>query len=225
MSHDRAEVEFGIFDRDADVIVSQRYLPHWFQPNVAAFITFRAADSLPKGVVELWRRGLEDWLVRRGLDPVIATDQTQLSQAPRPLRDEFRRVRDRTWHEHLDFGHGACVLAEPHIAQIVAATLKHFDGDRYDLDSFIVMPNHVHVLVQFRPPTSQRKQCTSWLKYSATQVNAALGSHGSFWQSEPFDHLVRLADQFAYLQRYIAENGIRAKLSPTMYFHWSRATQ
>lgn len=41
------------------------------------------------------------------------------------------------------------MLEDPANAKIVADALRHFDGERYELASFVVMPNHVHVL--FRP--------------------------------------------------------------------------
>ncbi|MEZ6124652.1 MAG: transposase [Planctomycetaceae bacterium] len=126
------------------------------------------------------------------------------------------------WHQQLDECHGACVLRQPETAEIVAGALHHFDGDRYYLDSFIVMPNHVHALVQFRPPTTLRKQLESWLHFSATQINRHLGTRGRFWQSEPFDHLVRSAEQFQYLQRYIRENPEKARLSAGQFLYWSR---
>jgi REP element-mobilizing transposase RayT len=105
----------------------------------------------------------------------------------------------------------------------VGDALRYFDGDRYDLDSFVVMPNHVHVLVQFRPNISLTAQTESWLRYTARQINARLGRRGEFWQSEPFYHLVRSAEQFEYLQRYIAENPQKAHLHTGEYLYRSVA--
>jgi type I restriction enzyme R subunit len=59
--------------------------------------------------------------------------------------DRFSRQID----EWLDQGSGSCVLKDPATAQIVADALRHFDGKRYELASFVIMPNHVHLL--FRP--------------------------------------------------------------------------
>ena len=53
-------VVFGSFDPDAEVEVTQRNLPHWFQPGAAMFITFRAANSLPEDVILRWQRELEE---------------------------------------------------------------------------------------------------------------------------------------------------------------------
>ncbi|MEZ6077339.1 MAG: hypothetical protein R3C56_17215 [Pirellulaceae bacterium] len=63
------------------------------------------------------------------------------------------------------------MLRSRELAAIVLDSLRHFDGDRYDLDSAIIMPNHVHLIAQFRPPVTCREQCTSWLYYTAHQIN------------------------------------------------------
>jgi len=213
---------FQPFDPGADVERSSRFMPHWFQSGITVFITFRTADSLSKKVLELWHRELLDWLRRRDLPTELAFGPERLDELDQAHRNEFQKLRKQIWQRHLDDCHGACVLKQPELAKEVAQSLQHFDGERYDLDSFVVMPNHVHVLVQFRPPTTMRQQLTSWLRFSAKQINQRLGQKGVFWQSEPFDHLVRSAEQFEYLQRYIAENPKKAKLKVGEFLYWSR---
>ena len=239
-------VSFGVFDKAADVDIDRRFLPHWFQPGVATFITFRTADSMPREVVEKWRAELRAWLGRRGV--VLRTDEKlptveQLQRRMDGEREflgkesdggasghidggdvvgEYFKLRNSLWHGFLDECHGACVLRSRELAAIVLDSLRHFDGDRYDLDSAIIMPNHVHLIAQFRPPVTCREQCTSWLHYTAHQINQRIGSKGAFWQSEPFDHLIRSEEQFFYLQSYIAQNGIAANLPESQYLCWSR---
>ncbi|MFM9964040.1 MAG: transposase [Planctomycetaceae bacterium] len=222
MNDENTEIEFGLFDREAGVEASRRNLPHWFQPNVAVFVTFRTADSLPREVVLRWEAEQRDWLRQQGW--VIGADVPlpKWDQLPESLQKTFRQHRDHRWHWHLDSCHGECVLRRRELAEIVMNSLKHFDGDRYDLDCAVVMPNHVHLLTQFHPPTTCRGQGESWLHYTAVQINKSLGRKNAFWQSEPFDHLVRSADQFEYLQRYIAENGSKANLPETDYLFWKR---
>ncbi len=222
MSDQQQPPVFQPFDPTADTERSSRFLPHWFQPGVAVFITFRTADSLPKEVLDLWRRQLLDWLQRHNLPSTLAFDSAGIEHLEPEQKHEFQKLRKQLWHRHLDDCHGACVLKQPDLAAEVGKSLRHFDGERYDLDSFVVMPNHVHVLVQFRSSTTMRKQFTSWLHFSAAQINRRLGRKGKFWQSEPFDHLVRSAEQFEYLRRYIAENPAKAKLRAGEFLYWSR---
>jgi putative transposase len=105
---------------------------------------------------------------------------------------------------------------------MVATSVQHFDGDRYDLSDFVVMPNHVHLLVAFSDEESMLKQCESWKHFTATRINRALGRRGRFWQQDGFDHLVRSEEHLQYLRRYIAENPVRARLQPGEYIHESK---
>ena len=214
--------EFQFFDPDGETDRSARNLPHWFQPGVVTFITFRTTDSLPRRAVAGIEHELKLWLLRHAPEADTQEGLPDLNQLPDSIRTQYARIKRRFWHGALDRSYGECVLRQPPLRQIVLQALLHFDGDRYDLASAVVMPNHVHVLAQFRAPHSCRLQCRSWLIYTARQINARLGRTGPFWQSEPFDHLVRSEDQFHYLERYIAENGPKAGLAPHEYTWWRR---
>jgi putative DNA methylase len=54
----------------------------------------------------------------------------------------------RRIEEYLDAGHGACWLRRPEIAALVEGALRYFDGQRYRLLAWCVMPNHVHTLIR-----------------------------------------------------------------------------
>ena len=129
----------------------------------------------------------------------------------------------RPFMEYLDRGEGSCPLADPTLAELVAKSLRQFDGDRYHLGDFVVMPNHVHVLVCLRGQTALEPLCRSWKKFTATEINRQQGRRGKFWQSESFDHLVRTPEQFSYLQRYIADNPGKAGLRLGRYLLHSLA--
>ena len=95
----------------------------------------------------------------------------------------------------------------------------HFDGERYRMGDFIVMPNHVHLMAAFADPDSMRAQFDSWTHFTAVQINRSIGEKGRFWQQEPFDHLVRSVEQYDYLRRYIAENPVKANPKPGEYLY------
>ena len=109
------------------------------------------------------------------------------------------------------------MLREPALSQIVAESLRFFDGDRYVMRSFVVMPNHVHLLAQFPTDGGMKAQCESWKRFTATRINRALHRHGYFWQGESFDHLVRSEEHYFHLLHYIAENPRKARLSAGEY--------
>ena len=114
--------------------------------------------------------------------------------------------------ECLDEGHGACVLKRPELAAVVAENLLHGDGAQYALSDFVVMPNHVHVLVQLAGEGQIKSRPKAWKHYTALRINQALGQSGRFWQVESFDHLVRSEEQFEHLRGYIARNPTAAGL-------------
>lgn len=213
---------FELFDPHGELSIESRDLPHWNQPGATYFVTFRAADSMPAEAFELWKRQKEDCLKRHGIDPRAADWEARFSDLPTRVRKQFHSEITEHFHAHLDAGVGRCLLALPEIAQIVADSLKHFDGTRYNLGDFVVMPNHVHLIVQ--PFANHRlgDLCRSWKKYTAQQINQTIGETGHFWQGESFDHLIRNADQFDRIRAYIADNPSKANLSAGQSLYWRR---
>ncbi|MGA8012246.1 MAG: transposase [Candidatus Acidiferrales bacterium] len=113
----------------------------------------------------------------------------------------------------LDAGKGERRLADPRIARMTSETLLHFDGTRYRLFVWCVMPNHVHVV--FRPLAEHKLSAIlhSWKAYSAKEANRILGCVGPYWQREYYDHLVRDERDFHRIVRYVIENPRNAKLN------------
>lgn len=176
------------------------------------FLTFRTADSLPQEVAADFRKRRHGWLLSHGIDTHQEDWHALIGDLPVETQREYHMTWSREFHRLLDKGHGACHLAQPEIAQIIMETLTHFDDARYDLGDLVIMPNHVHLLVQFRTGFGMKKQCFSWKHYSSRIINLALNRDGHFWQGETHDHIVRDAAEFAHYQKYIAENPRRAGL-------------
>jgi len=198
---------FELFDPKADVRIGMgTNLPHWFQPGVSYFVTFRTEDSIPADVSRRWHARRTAWLSTHGIAVANSNWKAELSALPETLRREFHETFSREYMESLDKGLGACVLRQPELSTIVADSLLHFDSERYHLGDFVVMPNHVHLIVCLLGDTDIEAQCTSWKRFTARRINQALGTSGRFWQEESFDHLIRSAEQFAAIQRYIAQN-------------------
>jgi putative transposase len=210
------------FDPTDSVLISQRRLPHWSQVGSVVFITWRTADSIPKALTEEWRQNRFRWLVDHG----IQTDQPdwylELQKLPSAQIADFHQQFTTSWLNTLDSGHGACVLKETHVAKIIVDCLHRFDGIRYELLDYVIMPNHLHLLATFIDFDSMCHQCTLWKRFSARQINQAIGQTGRFWQRESFDHLVRHEAQYQHLKNYIRDNGIKAHLPKSDYTHWSK---
>ncbi len=136
---------FESFDKSMDLRVTEGKLPHWFQPGVTYFITWRTDDSIPRDVLDLWLRRRHDWLRRHGIDPGRCRWQARLDELPDSQQAEFHNTFSREFLDHLDRGRGACVLKRNDLTELVAASLRHFDGQRYLLGDFVSSPNHLLV--------------------------------------------------------------------------------
>lgn len=207
-----------LFDPKAELFIHEHSRPHWTQAGAVVFITFRTYDSIPRTVLQRWEREKQDWLNRRGYDAanhwsVVVPTLTEKDRA------DFYRQFNHCREDFLDTCHGRCLLHRSELAQIVAESLMHFDGERYRMGDFIIMPTHVHLLAAFPTAEAMTEQCDSWLHYTAFQINRVIGEKGKFWQQEPFDHLVRSLEQYECLRQYIADNPRKAGLKSGEYFY------
>ena len=82
------------------------------------------------------------------------------------------------------------------------------------LDAWVVMPNHWHALLA---PEGRKlgDVLQAWKGGSAFAINRLLNRDGVLWQKEAYDHIVRSETQWQHYRRYIAENPLKAKLTPT----------
>jgi len=171
------------------------YLPHWTQDGATYHVVFRLTDSLPVSVVVNYRTEIESLLAA---STSTGTVSDELSNR--------RRIRFGELVESaLDQGLGACWLARKEIAELTVESLQHFEGQRYKLSAWCVMPNHVHVVVCPWGGHTLPAILKSWKGYIAHAANRQLRRTGEFWQPEYYDHLIRsereLADTIKYIQR------------------------
>ena len=110
-----------------------------------------------------------------------------------------------------------CVLAVPEIAEIVQNALLHFDGQRYHLSAWCIMPNHVHLIVTPIGEYTLSQILHSWKSFSANKINEFLKRKGSLWKRESFDHLIRSVDHWEAFILYIEENPVKANLCRSKY--------
>lgn len=161
------------------------YLPHYDKPGLAQAVTFRLADSLPQEKRREWEHLLQ-----------IAEDGERLRQI----------------EAYLDRGAGSCVLREPACAEVVQNALLHFDGERYQLIAWCVMPNHVHVLFQSFNGHPIGRVIHSWKTFTAREINKLLGQSGPLWQDDYFDTFMRDDEHQAAVAVYIERNAVSANL-------------
>ena len=137
---------FQLFDPSAELRITHGNLPHWLQPGATYFVTFRTDDSVPAELARQWHLRRREWFVQQGLD-LNRPWRISLAELPEDVQKEYHATFTREFMEYLDQGMGACVLRRQELATIVGDSLHHFDGVRYHLGDFVVMPNHVHGII------------------------------------------------------------------------------
>jgi hypothetical protein len=147
----------------------QRNLPHWDQGQKLYFVTFRLADSIPEQAMKELEERRKYWL------------DTNLKTMTPAEEVSFWRLFNRKLERWLDDCHGACLLADPRCSAILSDTLTHFDQERYRLDQWVIMPNHVHLLVLPFAGYSINRILHSWKSFSANKINEYLGRQGVLW--------------------------------------------
>lgn len=197
--------ELRFFNPYADIRHTANRLPHWQQEGAVYFLTFRLADAVPRRLRDQWESEREAWL-RVHPEPRSAADE-------REYHERFSGAIER-W---LDAGYGSCPLRRQDCAALVAHALRHFDGQRLGLISFIVMPNHVHALFVQHAEWPLEKMLRSWKSFTTREINARLARSGSLWQRDYFDRLVRDERHFANCVRYIRRNPEKARLRAGEY--------
>jgi D-tyrosyl-tRNA(Tyr) deacylase len=200
---------FQPFDPHSAADIHTRNLPHWEQAGCTYFVTFRLADSLPQEELRRWQTEHEQWLQRH---------PPPLSEVDR--REYAEQFPDRFEH-WLDAGHGACWLQRPELKHVVEQALRHFDGQRYRLGEFVVMPNHVHVLFTPRGEWTVEQVVRSWKSFTAHEINRQLKRTGPVWQAEYFDHIIRNEQQLQRFEEYIRQHplGSGTGVSPVLHIH------
>jgi putative transposase len=187
----------------------RRNLPHWHPEGKTIFITWRLYGSLPASLLKKIRTA------RNG----CATNPTE------PDPEDAPGKRFLQLDAILDFvKHGPFWLADPEFATYAEYPItRGAELGRYELHAYVVMPNHVHVLLD---PFVPLAKISSVIKgVAARDINPRLGRIGKpLWQDESFDHWIRNSAEFERIRRYIEWNPVAARLvSRPEEWKWSSA--
>ncbi len=176
------------------------YLPHYDEPGLIQHVTIHLADSLPtEARIEL---------------------QGSLEQPPFSPEEKRRRL-----HQLLDAGYGSCVLARPVAAALVEESLLHFEGVRYQLHAWTVLPNHVHVLLHTKDGFPLKRIVGTWKRFTAGRLRnlcrrgalpgTSLALLTPVWHREYYDRCIRDDDHYRSVVNYIDANPVKAGLVAT----------
>jgi REP-associated tyrosine transposase len=176
----------------------RRNLPHWLPQGPPIFLTWRLYGSLP------------------------ASYFTRLREIKKfSAGEEFRRA-----DELLDRADkGPLWLKDSRVAECVVEKLARGDSslNHYALHAYVVMSNHVHVLLT---PHIEVRRLTNSLKGVIARAANNILQHTAqhFWQDESYDHWCRSLAEFARIREYIERNPVAAGLvSHAKDWPWSSA--
>jgi REP element-mobilizing transposase RayT len=172
------------------------YLPHFDAPNVSQFITFQLSNAFP------------------------VTCRAEFEAILKEPDDSIKRRKLEGW---LDRGHGECWLRQRGVAELVQQTLLEANGRDYRIQAWVLMPNHIHLVVDvWDKPLA--KLINGWKGKSSRAANKLLGRLGEFWQEDYYDTLIRDEAHLKRAVRYTEQNPAKAFLAKSARaWPWSSA--
>jgi putative transposase len=174
---------------------THRHLPHWSPQGQDIFLTWRLANSLP----------------------------THL----RPPKDITTNGKSFAQYDHLldQAQSGPLWIRDPRIAKaVLSALISAQQRNLCKLHAYVLMANHVHVLLSTKAPVAQITQQIKGA--SAREANLILDRTGArFWQDESFDHWIRNPEEWQRVRSYIERNPVMAGLvEKPEDWNWSSAS-
>ncbi|MGO9482427.1 MAG: transposase [Candidatus Kryptoniota bacterium] len=194
-------------------IYYRRHLPHWQPPDATYHVTFRLDGSLPKHAIEELRDEREEMQKQAGTLNEHRERDRKLSGIQRAIFEKYEALLDGN-------STGPHWLKDQAIAEVVREAIHHRDQVVYDLLSYTIMPNHVHIIFtickdrQDSVPTNRPYVLTQILeslkKHTALECNKILHRTGAFWQHESYDHVIRNAKELEQTIWYVINNPVKA---------------
>jgi putative transposase len=198
-----------MLENGSQLIYYKRRLPHLIQQDHAVFITWRLNHDLPISI----RDQLS--IMKKNFVQSILNDSDDHKQ----IKTYIFQKKQFDWLDTqlalaIDFPK---TLMQKEIAEIIMESLHFNDTKKYQLHSYCIMPNHVHVLVT---PFTEKKEWNkilssitqSWKGFTARKINLILNRNGAFWSRESYDHMVRDENEFYRIIGYILHNPVKANL-------------
>lgn len=185
-----------------------RHLPHWRQDGATYFVTFRLADSLPQAKLIEIKNLRAHW--------------ENTHSEPRSEQDWEEHAREiiRRTEAWSDESHGACYFNEQRWANDLRDRLHHFHGERYQLNGWVIMPNHCHLILRPFDGYELEDLIGAIKGVTAKHINAATGQTGELWEQECFDRIIRDTDHLQRIVQYIGNNPQQAGVPRDQWFRW-----
>jgi putative transposase len=172
---------------------SRHRLPHFNGNDTYQFISYRLIDSLPGSILNK------------------LTDNN---------KDENDSEYRKSLEQLMDNGYGSCILNIDECANTIIENWHYFDTKRYRLIAYVIMPNHVHLLIQLLAGEILSRVIHSWKSYTSHEIkkilrlleNDDLFNQGGIWQREYWDRFIRSEEHLYNIITYIHHNPVKAGL-------------
>ena len=184
----------------------RRNLPHIIPPGGTFFVTFRLNGSVPKHIAQALFEEYER-------ENFIIKNQSKSSERNSLLLENQNNYFE-DYDNYLDtLSTGPHWLRIAKIGELVDEAIRFKDGSHYDLISYCIMSNHVHLIFTIqRDDIPLYKIMGSLKRHTARYANKILKREGAFWQAESYDHLIRDRNELARTIDYVLNNPVKANL-------------
>jgi len=145
-------------------------------------------------------------------------DRRQVGQASVPAPEgQLKITRRRLPHWRLEgatyfvtwrLHHNQAPL-NPEERSLVLEAIQHFNGQRYELAAWVVMDDHIHVIVRPRTGHELSGITHSWKSFTANRLQREHARQGALWQDESWDRIIRDEDEFLEKAQYILNNPVK----------------
>ena len=173
----------------------KRHLPHLHPSEGIFFITYRLVDSLPKEIINALHNEYKN--EKEGI--LIQPNKHSYFVAFDEYMDKYKTDKNH--------------LSIPEIAEINKKAIHHYDSNYYQLISYCIMSNHIHLVIKLTENAPDLSQIMHSIKrFSARESNIFLNQKGAFWMKESYDHLIRSTQELNNIVNYVVNNPVKAGL-------------
>lgn len=178
------------YNKDEAKFITISHLPHISEYQKLYAVTFRLHDSLPHHVVMSYMQECEK---------IFGEDSPS-----------FKTKRDAMLHkkmmELMDAGYGECILKEKSVRRIVEEGFEYIDNNMVSVHAYVIMPNHVHAVLETLGETNIQQVIHTLKSYSALRINKCMHRDGCVWQREYYDRIIRNDTHYVNAINYINNN-------------------
>lgn len=200
----------NFIDFDSPLEITGNARPHWNQYEKMQFVTFRLNDSIAASMRNQLIMYIESF---KRLHPEPWDPDTWIL---------YRKDISSNTEHLLHAGYGKCYLRNSKVRDIIAEALQYGNMQDYYLYAYVIMPNHLHILLQPIGDLSLAFIIRRMKSFTAKKINVTLNRRGTLWQRSYFDRMPRNKDDFTHILDYIQHNP--EQLPPqdyTLYFDHS----